>query len=202
MRIRAYNESRQATAGAHPVCFLSLLAWRGCTVRSAPTAAKCTMKAIELVGAVLASVFLVVGCTATHTTKSDASVSKDRQRYETPENGPFLEQFEADEHVRAAVLKVLAMHRFSKPCIVIRGQSGAVWFTADRLPEGKVEGFESFDRIFVGVAASGQVQGRIVAYVRGPSDWGLRGSLFGGNLRPEAAMMVKEIESALRERQL
>ncbi len=152
------NQTWQSTPGAGLVCFHWLLARRGCTVRSAPTAAKCTMKAIELVGAVLASVFLVVGCTATHTTKSDASVSKDRQRYETPENGPFLEQFEADEHVRAAVLKVLAMHRFSRPCIVIRGQSGAVWFTADRL-EGKVEGFESFDRVFVGVAASGQSAG-------------------------------------------
>ena len=128
------------------------------------------MKAIGLVGAVLASLLLVVGCTAMHTTKSDASIPKDRQRYETPENSPFLEHFEADEHVRAAVLKVFAGHRFSRPGIAIRGQNGAVWFTADRLPEDKVEGFDSFDRVFVEVAASDQVQGRIVAYVRGPTD--------------------------------
>ncbi len=156
------------------------------------------MKAIGSVGAYVATLFFVAGCTSLHPTKSDEAVSKQRERYETPVNGPFLEYFEADEHVYTAVRKIFDEHRFSRPCIMIRGRSGAVWFTADRLP-GIVEGFECFDRVFVEVAASGRVQGRIVAYVRGPSDWGLRGSLFGGDLRPEATVMIKGIELALRE---
>ncbi len=120
---------------------------------------------------------------------------------QTPEDSPFLEPYEADKDVWTAVEKAFMAHHFYRPSIITRGQSGVVWFTSDRILEGKVEGFESFDRVFVGVAASRQVQTRIVGYVRGPSEWALRGRLFGGDLRPEASVMMKEIESALRQQE-
>ena len=156
------------------------------------------MKVTKLLGPSVTAILLVVGLAATDGPSPQVPVESDQPRYQTPEKSPFLEHYEVAKDVWAAVHKVLAAHRFTRPSIVIRGDGGVIWFTVDRILEGKVEGFESFDRVFVGVAPSGPVQSRMVAYVRGPSDWALRGTLLGGDLRSEAFQVSVEVASALR----
>ena len=158
------------------------------------------MKASVLVGPVVASLLMAAATPPSHTPKPGAPLQEDRQRVQTPEDSPFLEPYEADKDVTAAVEEVFATHRFYRPFIITRGQSGVVWFTSDRMLEGKREDFNSFDRVFVGVAASGEVRSWMVGYVRGASVWGIRGRLLGGDLRAEATLIAKEVESALRKR--
>jgi hypothetical protein len=154
---------------------------------------KYIMNATKLFGPVVTGLALVAVVAAADRPSPQVSV----QRYQTPENSPFIEPHEADKDVWAAVHKVFAEHRFNRPSIVIRGEGGVTWFTADRILEGKGE---AFDRVFVGITPAAAVQSRMVAYVRGPSDWAIRGRLLGGDLRAEAALVGEEVESALQGR--
>ena len=138
-----------------------------------------------------ALVLVAPGCGTAHRIGSPSPSFSEEPRQSTP----FLEKADYPERLGLVMRDALASHRFSIPCIVVRGSDASLWFVAERFQSER-----RFDRIGVHVTRDEHVTASITPYQFGPSDWAILGTFFA-DLRPEAELIAGEIASKLSDKE-